>query len=146
MTEADITEQIVMMMDLTLAGVSVFFSIVSAYIVALFYFLHKAPLGLKVTAFAFFTLTIMFLSVFAAGSFSHAAALQKALIDLAAHGPVSPVAAAAVKTGVADRTVLDKTIRSLTWMSIGLVYAALTYFTFFHKWRDARDVATASGE
>jgi hypothetical protein len=134
MSEAEITEQMVMMMDLTLFGVSVFFSIVSAYIVALFYFLNRAPFGLKVTAFAFFTLTMLFLAVFAAGSFSHAAALQRALIDLAARTEVSPVAGAAAERGVVDRTALDRTIRSLTWMSMGLVYLALTYFTFFHRW------------
>lgn len=134
MSEAEITEQMVMMMDLTLTGVSVFFSIISAYIVALFYFLNRAPFGLKVTAFAFFTLTMLFLAVFAAGTFSHAAALQRGLIDLAATSEISPVAGAAVENGVADRGVLDRTIRSLTWMSMGLVYLALTYFTFFHRW------------
>ncbi len=135
MTEAEITEQMVMMMDLTLVGVSVFFSIVSAYIVALFYFLNRAPFGLKLTAYAFFTMTMAFLAVFAANSFSHAAGLQLALIELSKTTDLSPIGEIAVRSGVADRTALDQAIRAISWAGMGLVYATLTYFTFVHRWR-----------
>jgi hypothetical protein len=135
MSEADITEQMVMMMDLTLAGVSVLFSIVSAYIVALFYLLNRAPFGLKMTAFAFFTLTMLFLAAFAANCFSHAASLQAALVELATATDVSPIGEAAVRDGLVDRSRLDQTIRWLSWAGMALIYAALTYFTFVHRWR-----------
>ncbi len=135
MNEADITEQMVMMMDLTLSGVSVFFSIVSAYIVALFYFLRRAPFGLKLTAFIFFTLTMLVLAVFAANSFSHAASLQAALVDLGRRTELSPVGATAVREGVVNRGLLDEAIRLMSWGGMSLIYAVLTYFTFFHRWR-----------
>ncbi|MBI1366522.1 MAG: hypothetical protein GC153_11285 [Alphaproteobacteria bacterium] len=136
MGEADITEQIVMMMDLTLAGISVFFSIVSAYIVALFYFLHRAPLGFRLVAFVFFSLTLLFLAAFAANCFTHAAALQEALVELSARQPLSAVGAAAVHHGPADRAFLDEVIRFMSWLGMGLVFATLAYFTFWHRWRD----------
>lgn len=137
MTEADITEQMVMMMDLTLVGVSVFFSIVSAYILAIYYFLRRAPAGLKLTAFAFFTFTFAFLAIFAANTFSHAAALQTALVELGGRTELSAVGRTATKQSLADREALDHTIRFMTWFGMGTVYAALTWFTFFHRWRDA---------
>lgn len=125
----------VMMMDLTLLGVSVFFSIVSAYIVALYFFLNRAPFGLKATAHIFFTLTIAFLAVFAANSFSHAASLQAAMVELGARTPLSPVGARAVEGGLGNRGALDVAIRSMSWAGMALVYGALTYFTFVHRWR-----------
>ncbi|NWG70248.1 MAG: hypothetical protein HXY23_01375 [Parvularculaceae bacterium] len=138
MSEAEITEQMVMMMDLTLVGVSVFFSIVSAYVLALFYFLRRAPVGLRVTLFGFFSLTFAFLALFAANCFSHAASLQTALIALGEQSALSPVGLAATRHNLADRSTLDQAIRSMTWIGMGLVYAALAWFTFFQQWRERR--------
>jgi len=137
-TEAEITEQMVMMMDLTLVGVSVFFSIVSAYILAIYYFLRRAPFGLKVTAFAFFSFTFAFLAIFAANCFSHAASLQAALAALGERTALSPVGLAATKDTLVDRDTLDQAIRAMTWAGMGTVYAALAWFTFLHSWRDDR--------
>jgi hypothetical protein len=133
-TEAEITEQMVMMMDLTLSGISVFFTIVSAYTVALFYFLGRAPIGLKATAFGFFTLTLLFLAIFALNSFQHAGALQSALVALGAEGSLSPVGRRAVEPGWLARGIVDQAIRALIWTGMALVYFALAYFTFFHRW------------
>jgi len=142
MSEAEITEQMVMMMNLTLTGISIFFSIVSAYIVALFYFLRRAPFGYKLTAFGFFTFTLLFLSAFAANSFNHAAALQDALVALGRHSELSPVGAAAVAAGPLSRLFFDIAIRNLTWAGMAMVYMTLAYFTFFHPW--ARDSAAGA--
>lgn len=136
MSEADITEQMVMMMDLTIAGISVFFSIVSAYIVALFYFLHKAPMGFRLIAFLFFSLTLLLLGIFAANCFGHAASLQAALVELGARSELSAVGRAAIRRGPADRAFLDELIRSLSWGGMALVFVTLGYFTFWHRWRD----------
>ncbi len=136
MNEAEITEQMVLMMDLTLAGVSVLFSIVSAYIVALYFFLRESPLGLKLIAFLLFTLTFAFLCIFAANCFSHSASLQAALVELGQTTDLSAVGRAAIETRLIDRAALDETIQLITWIGMGLFYAALTYFTFLHNWRD----------
>ncbi len=145
MNEADITEQMVMMMDLTLSGISVFFTIVSAYTVALFYFLGRAPAGLKSTAFGFFTLTLLFLAIFAFNSFNHAAALREALVELGSATVLSPVGQKAIGAGVYGRGELDKLIRGVMWLGMGLVYVALFYFTFVHHWPD-RSIRRAGKE
>jgi hypothetical protein len=134
MTEAEITEQMTMMMDLTLSGISVFFTIVSAYTVALFYFLGRASTSLKLTAFGFFSLTLMFLAVFAYNSFNHAAALREALVELGSKVDLSAVGDKAIGDGVYGRGELDKLIRGMMWLGMGLVYVALFHFTFFHDW------------
>lgn len=134
MTEADITEQMTMMMDLTLSGISVFFTIVSAYTVALFYFLGRSAISLKLTAFGFFSLTLLFLAVFAFNSFNHAAALREALVELGTKVDLSAVGDKAIGAGAYGRGDLDKLIRGMMWLGMGLVYVALFYFTFFHDW------------
>ena len=143
MTEAEITEQMTAMMELTLNGISVFFTIVSAYTVALFYFLGRAPASLKITAFGFFSLTILFLAVFAYNSFNHAAALREALVELSHTIDLSPIGEKAVGAGVYGRGDLDKLIRGMMWLGMGLVYLALFHFTFFHRW-PTRDSGRAS--
>jgi hypothetical protein len=144
MTEADITEQMTMMMDLTLSGISVFFTIVSAYTVALFYFLGRASIGLKLTAFGFFSLTLLFLAVFAFNSFNHAAALREALVELGATSDLSAVGDKAIGAGAYGRGELDLLIRGLMWLGMGLVYVALLFFTFFHRWRARGEASTGA--
>ncbi len=134
MSEGEITEQIVMMMELTLVGVSVFFSIVSAYIVALFYFLRRAPMGLKITAFTFFSLILLFLGVFAAGAFNHAIALHDALLEMSKAGTLSSVGDAVVEQRMVGRAAIDTTIRLMSWFALVLVFTVLGYFTFIHRW------------
>lgn len=136
MTEADITGQMTTMMELTLAGISVFFTIVSAYTVALFYFLGRAPLGLKFTAFGFFTLVMLFLAIFAFNSFNHAAALRAALVELSQTADLSAVGDKAIGAGAYGRGILDQLIRGMMWLGMALVYLALSFFTFFHRWPD----------
>ncbi|MFN3961153.1 MAG: hypothetical protein ACK4NP_14765 [Parvularculaceae bacterium] len=146
MTEADITEQMTMMMELTLSGISVFFTIVSAYTVALFYFLGRASMGLKLTAFGFFSLTLLFLAVFAYNSFNHAEALREALVELGATTDLSAVGDKAIGSGVYGRGDIDKMIRGMMWLGLGLVYVAMFFFTFFHRWRDRGAAAAAGAE
>lgn len=134
MSEAEITGQMLMMMEVTLGGVSLFFTIISAYTVALFYFIGRAPVGLKVTAFAFFSLTLLFLGAFAANALDHAAALRAALVELGAAGGLSPVGERAIGAGHYGRGELDRLISRIVWIGMGLVYVALFFFTFFHRW------------
>lgn len=144
MSEADITEQMTTMMELTLAGISVFFTIISAYTVALFYFLGRASMGLKVTAFGFFSLTLLFLAIFAFNSFNHAAALRDGLIELARTTDLSVVGESAIGDGPRGRGELDILIRGMMWLGMGLVYLALFYFTFFHKWAGGAQARAAA--
>ena len=96
MSEAELADQITQMMSITLQGIGVVFSIVSAYVVALYYFLYRAPVVLKISGFVFFTLIGALLVFFMLGAFDHGAAINQALADLAANGPpLSPSAGGA---------------------------------------------------
>ncbi|MFO1186384.1 MAG: hypothetical protein U1E87_02350 [Alphaproteobacteria bacterium] len=135
MTEAEITEQIVMMMDMTISGLAVFFSMISAYIVALFFFIHRAPIVLKLVAFVFFTLAVGFLLVFMRGTFDHSDALLAALADLDKAGTLGPVGKAALARGVGPQSV-DAMIQNVMLGGLALVYLALIYLTFFRRWNN----------
>ena len=131
MTEADFTEQIVMTMELFLLGVSVLFTLMSAYVVALYFFLRRAGIALRVWAFAFLSFTIALLGVYSVGANRHNIGLRRGLEDLAAREGLSPLGTMAIEAQ-AD-LVNSVTIQSL-WV-IGLaLYAALAYLTFLHRW------------
>ena len=135
MTEADITSQIVSLMDLTLTGVGVVFSIVSAYVVALYYFLHRAPILLRLTAFLFFTLIVVFLGLFTAGVFDHGTALHAALEEIAAQGMLSPVGKAVLARSTVGGGMIDTSLQLVVWAGFASVYISFAYLTFLHRWK-----------
>jgi len=137
MTEADIADQIIQMMNLTLQGMGVVFTMVSAYVVALYYFLFRAPLVLKICAFAFFTLIVALFVFFMLGAFDHGAAINRALAELAQKGPLSPIGQAALKRGTLGTASIDQELRLSIEVAFGLVYLSLFYLTFFHRWTHA---------
>ena len=58
MSEGEVVEQLVEFTNILLAGVSLIFSIVSAYVVALNYFIGSANLPARIASFAFMTLIL----------------------------------------------------------------------------------------
>ena len=68
MTEADIIENMVEYQNILLLGVSVFFTVISAYVVAIWAFLRHAGIGLRAFSFFFLTLVTAFLGRVAYGS------------------------------------------------------------------------------
>ena len=129
MTEAEISNQLLALSGLALSGVSVFFTLFSAYIVALYFFLHRAPLAMRLTVFLFLTLAFLYLVVFAMGMSNHAMGLHQALQDLAAAKPVNAASHALLDGGDSNM--------NLRWMNVsalGLIYGALLYLTFFYRW------------
>jgi hypothetical protein len=139
MTEADLMQQTSDLMELTVEGIGVVFSIVSAYIVALYYFLHRAPAVMKLGGFLFFSLIVGLLVIFTAGAFDHAAAIHSALAELAAKGALSPVGMAALARGGVAGGV-DAALKMIIWICFALVYLALSYLTFFSRWRSDQSV------
>ena len=137
MTEADIANQIIQMMGLTLQGMGIAFTIVSAYVVALYYFLYRAPVILKVGSFLFFTLIAALFVFFMLGAFDHGAAIERALQDLAQKGPLSPIGQAALTRGNLGTSSIDEKLRLTIEAAFGLVYLSLFYLTFFHRWTHA---------
>jgi len=129
MTEVEISNQLLALSGLSLSGISVFFTMFSAYIVALYFFLHRAPLAMRVIVFVFLTLAFLYLAELANGMSNHALGLHQALKELAAAKPLTAGGQALLDGG-------DSNIQ-LRWMNVaGLVvnYLALLYLTFFYRW------------
>lgn len=89
MTEADLTDQMVVLMGMFFTGVSVFATLISAYIVALYVFLRRADLVLRAVAFCFLTFTLLLISVSAFGAYRHAHGINIALANLQSEHPLS---------------------------------------------------------
>jgi hypothetical protein len=129
MSEAEITNQLLALSGLALSGLSVFFTLFSAYIVALYFFLHQAPLTLRVAVFAFLTLSFFYLAAFARDMAEHARGLHQALADLDTQRPLT----------AGGKALLAHDLNTnLRWANIGglaMIYAGLLYLTFFYRWQ-----------
>ena len=130
MSEADGIEQLVEYMNVLMMGVSVFFTIVSAYVVALYAFLARAGFFLKLFAFAFFTAAIGFLIVFFLGAQTqHEGLLQTLFLIEQTHG-LSPAGEAALANSAGG---IDARIETVMW-AVGLgFYIAAFFLTFFPR-------------
>ena len=82
MTEGEVMEQIVGYMSLLLLGVSIIFTVVSTYIVALNYFVGEAQLVARVGAFAFVSLILLPLIGLVAWIAINLASTKRAFIEL----------------------------------------------------------------
>jgi hypothetical protein len=132
MTEADVLPLLVEFMHVLLAGITIYFSIVSAYIAGLYVFLARAHIVLKLVAFLFFSLIFFFLMQFNYG----AGLFQRGLVDTLAELQQS-----GVELSVAGQTALDSAraglnqkVRTVMWLGSAATYIALFYLTFFHRW------------
>jgi hypothetical protein len=129
MTEAEISNQLLALSGIAFSGVSVFFTLFSAYIVALFFFLRDSPLAMRVIVFLFLTLAFLYLGLLANGMSNHAMGLHKALADLAATKPLTAGGRALLEGGDSNM--------NLRWMNVaglGVTYLGLMYLTFFYRW------------
>ncbi|MGA7324664.1 MAG: hypothetical protein WBX25_09330 [Rhodomicrobium sp.] len=134
MTEAEILGSAIQAAQAAAAIFSLFLAIVSAYIVGLYLFLHKAPFGLRFPAFILLTISFAALGALALnmqylGEGMHTAWLklpQKATgMDLL--GP--PI--------IVRSLFLDGRLAAAwsAWLLGGVVYVALTYLTFIYRWQ-----------
>lgn len=139
MSEAEVVEQLVNFTNILLAGVSVLFTVVSAYIAALNYFIGSANLVARVGAFLFLSLILGLLMFVMMG----AQYTQEGLIDrlyeikdaagLSAAGR-AVLANAAPEAGV-GALAIDDFVRVTVWLALALVYLCLAYMTFLHRWK-----------
>jgi len=132
MSEGEVIEQMVGYMSLLLAGVSIIFTVVSTYIVALNYFVGDAMLVARVGAFAFVSLILTLLLVLMVGAESVHAGLVDRLIELQAAGELSAAGRAAL---VNAGSGVDGLVRMLLWVGMLSVFAVLAYMTFLHRWK-----------
>ena len=131
MSEADLVERLSDFLANYLAGVSLSFTVVSAYIVALFYFLNRAPWSMRFLAFLLVSVILASLGMFVLVVFQYFLALREGLTALDDIGQLS-------STGAAMRDIMEyRTTHAIiiTIFVIGVgVYIGLFYLTFLHRW------------
>lgn len=132
MSEGEVMEQIVGYMSLLLLGVSIIFTVVSTYIVALNYFVGDAQLIARVGAFAFVSLILALLLVVMVGAQTAHDGLIERLRELQAENALTAAGEAALRNAA---TGVDSAVRILTWLGMSAVFAALGYMTFIHRWK-----------
>lgn len=132
MSEGEVMEQVVSYMSLLLAGVSIIFTVVSTYIVALNYFVGDANFIARLGAFTFVSLILVLLLVIMVGAQSAHDGLIERLRELEADGVLTAAGQSALRNA---STGVDDTVRALTWIGMLAVFAALGYMTFLHRWK-----------
>ncbi|MGD9813998.1 MAG: hypothetical protein AB7Q23_08015 [Hyphomonadaceae bacterium] len=132
MSEGEVVEQIIGYMSLLLLGVSIIFTVVSAYIVALNYFVGEAMFTARLGAFAFVSLILALLLVVMVGAQTAHDGLIERLRELQADGQLTAAGRAALANA---QNGVDAMVRALTWLGMIAVVGALAYMTFVHRWK-----------
>jgi len=138
MTEAEILELLIEGASNVLGLVSIYFSVVSAYIAALFYFLHRAPFVMKVVAMFMLSGAFLFLGFSAIGLERMLSGLFYALLDLPVAARTAHPPDNAVMLYFGADLVVAESYRYAVWLGWGvaaLVYLAMVYLTFLHPWK-----------
>lgn len=142
MTEGEVMEQLIGYMSLLLLGVSIIFTVVSTYIVALNYFVGEAMLLARAGAFAFVSLILLLLLVVMIGAESTHAGLIHRLQEIEAAGQLTAAGRAALANAQGG---IDGIVRGLLWLGMLSVFIVLAYMTFVHRWKpDVVNVALQS--
>ena len=133
MTEAEILSNAIQASEAATAILSLFFAIVSAYVVGLYLFLHQAPFALRLIAFALLTVSMVALGMLAlniqhAGEGMHTAwmKLPEKATGMEMLGPPIVVQSLFLEF----RTVATW----VGWVLEGAVFFALAYLTFIYRW------------
>lgn len=142
MSEAEVVEQLAHHTDTLMTGVSLIFSIVSAYIVALNYFIGSSNFLARLGSFLFLTLVLGMLAMLLVGVQSTHAGLVARLAELQSEGQLSVAGQAVLAnatpqwTGALSGTgySIDSILNVCASAGLGFVYIALAYMTFLHKW------------
>lgn len=136
MTESEIMQGMIGSIQGVMSLFSMFFAMISGYIVALFLFLHRAPFALRFLAFVLLSLGLVFLGGSAIGIqriqdglFAGWARLPSPMIDVDALRNPVPQA----KIWMPDWSQQQLGV-GIGWMVAVLVYLALAYLTFCYRW------------
>lgn len=142
MTEAEILDLLAGFVDTVLLGLSVFFTVVSAYVAGLNYFVRRSPLLGRICAFAFLTFILALLLAVMQGAQTLHNGLMAGLRQL---GPDQLTAAGRAALANADAELmpiagqllsLDALVRYGLWGGMALTYAGLFFLTFVFRWGD----------
>ncbi|MFW6300850.1 MAG: hypothetical protein ACOC20_08020 [Oceanicaulis sp.] len=137
MTEAEILELLSEGTANVLGLVSIYFTVVSAYIAALYYFLHRAPFMLKLVALIMLSGAFLFLGFAAVGIERTLSGLFFALaaIPEEARAALPPDNAELLYFGM--EVMLANAYEYAVWLGwgvAGLVYLSMVFLTFLHRW------------
>jgi uncharacterized integral membrane protein len=142
MTEGEVVEQLVNFTEILLVGVSLIFSVVSAYVVALNYFIGSSNFPARFGSFTFITLVLgMLLAVMVGAASTHAGLISR-LLELESEGQLTAAGRALLANATTDTGItilninqsVDDFIRMCIWAGLAIVYLALAYLTFVHHW------------
>ncbi|MBX3428968.1 MAG: hypothetical protein KF779_05250 [Hyphomonadaceae bacterium] len=142
MSEGEVVEQLVQFTNILLVGVSLIFSIVSAYVVALNYFIGTSNVAAKIGSFAFVSLVLGMLVVVMMGAQATQMGLIERLHELDGDGQLTAAGRAVLANAKPEwagaltghRYSIDDIVRLCTWAGLVFVYVALAYLTFLHRW------------
>jgi hypothetical protein len=144
MSEAELLAGLFSSLQTILTIVSLFFAIVSGYIAALFFFLARAGLFLRLLAFALLTIGLSFLG----GTAAVVQSMQEGLLQAWGRIPNPVIAVDSLRNPMPVSGSLPLSQQELgvvTGWIIGVgVYLALAYLTFLHDWSKEGGVALAA--
>lgn len=142
MSEADVVQELVEFTTILLAGVSVYFTIVSAYVAAMNYFIGGAGFIARSFAFAFVSVVLTMLLIVMLGAVQTHAGLIARLDELQSLGQLTAVGRAVLSNAetsmisFAGRAFsIDSFVRTSIYLVLAATYLALFYMTFFHRWK-----------
>jgi len=135
MSEAELLELLSEGTANVLALVSIYFTVVSAYIAALWYFLKRAPFVMKALAFIMLSGALLFLGFAAIGVERLLSGQFMALQAMEGRQAMPPANSEALYFGL-DLLVSQRYEYGvwLGWAVAGLVYISCFYLTFLHRW------------
>lgn len=142
MSEGEVVSELVEFTNILMVGVSLIFSIVSAYVVALNYFIGSSNLLARFGSFVFVTLILgMLMAVMAGAQTTHSGLIAR-LHELEAQGSLTAVGRAVLENATPEwisaltgnRYSIDGVVRACVWAGLGFVYLSLAYLTFLHRW------------
>ncbi|MFT3726759.1 MAG: hypothetical protein QM759_02915 [Terricaulis sp.] len=142
MSEGEVVQQLVEFTNILLAGVGLIFSIVSAYVVALNYFIGEANFMARLSSFLFMSLVLGMLMVVLMGAQATHGGLIARLIELQQQGQLTAAGKAFIANAQPEwvgavthhRYSIDDIVNLCVWGGLGFVYAGLAYLTFLHRW------------
>lgn len=135
MSEADLLAMSIDGTDAIVQLVAAAFTIISAYIAGLYFFLRRAPLPLRLAAFGLVSITLAFLGMLAFGLFGVLVGadtawrvLPETVSGVESLGGVRPPWLGGLSFYEAGAT--------LGYGAFGLIYLALAYVTFVYRWQE----------
>ena len=142
MSEGEVISELVEFTNVLLSGVGLIFSIVSAYVVALNYFIGQSNFIARLASFAFMTLVLAMLIMVMLGAQDTHMGLIARLRELEAQHQLTAAGRAFLFNSTPEwvgmithrRYSIDDIIRTFVWTGLGFVYFGLLYLTFVHRW------------